>query len=44
MIALSAQFFDPIDYTKQLRNVGVSQEQADIQTQAIEKIINNIYS
>ncbi len=33
--------FDPIEYTKQLRSVGVSQEQADIQAQTIERIIDN---
>lgn len=34
--------FDPIEYAKQLRNAGVSQEQADIQAQAIEKVISDI--
>ncbi len=36
--------FDPIDYAKQLRNAGVSQEQAEIQAQAIEHVINDIES
>jgi acid phosphatase family membrane protein YuiD len=34
--------FDPIEYTKLLRSVGVSQDQADVQAQAIEKVINNL--
>lgn len=34
--------FDPIEYAKQLRNVGVSQEQADVQAQTIEKVINDV--
>jgi ethanolamine utilization protein EutP (predicted NTPase) len=34
--------FDPIEYAKQLRNVGVTQEQAEVQAQAIEKIIADI--
>jgi len=34
--------FDPIDYARQLRGAGVSQEQADIQAQTIEKVINDI--
>lgn len=34
--------FDPIEYAKQLRNVGVSQEQADIQAQTIETVISDI--
>ena len=36
--------FDPIDYAKQLRSVGVSQEQADVQAQTIERVINDIAS
>jgi hypothetical protein len=39
-----ASRFDPIEYAKQLRNAGVSQEQADIQAQAIETVINDIVS
>lgn len=34
--------FDPIGYARQLRHVGVSQEQADIQAQTIELVINDI--
>ena len=34
--------FDPIEYAKQLRSVGVSQEQADIQAQTIERIIVDV--
>jgi hypothetical protein len=34
--------FDPIEYAKQLRSVGFSQEQAEIQAQAIEKVIADI--
>lgn len=34
--------FDPIEYSKKLRNAGVSQEIADIQAQAMEKIISDI--
>lgn len=34
--------FDPIEYAKQLRNAGVTQEQADIQAQTIETVINDI--
>ena len=34
--------FDPIDYARQLRGAGVSQEQADIQAQTIERVINDI--
>lgn len=34
--------FDPIEYTQKLRSVGVSQEQAEIQAQTIEKVINEI--
>jgi ribosomal protein L10 len=34
--------FDPIEYAKQLRSVGVSQEQAEIQAQAMEKVITDI--
>lgn len=39
-----ASRFDPIEYAKQLRSAGVSQEQADIQAQAIETVINDIVS
>ncbi len=41
MAVLTASF-DPIEYAKQLRNVGVSQEQADVQAQTIERVINDI--
>ena len=34
--------FDPIEYTQQLRAVGVSQSQADVQAQAFERVINDI--
>ncbi len=34
--------FDPIEYAKQLRGVGVSQEQADIQAQTMEKVISDV--
>lgn len=34
--------FDPIEYAKQLRSVGVSQEQADVQAQTIERVIDEI--
>ena len=34
--------FDPIEYAKQLRSVGVSQEQADIQAQTIERVIVDV--
>ena len=39
---MSTLKFDPIDYARQLRSVGVSQDQADIQAQTIEKIISDI--
>lgn len=41
MTALMVKF-DPIEYAKQLRNAGVSQEQADIQAQTIETLISDI--
>jgi hypothetical protein len=34
--------FDPIEYAQQLRGAGVSQEQADIQAQAFERVINDV--
>lgn len=34
--------FDPIHYARQLRAAGVSQEQADVQAQAMELIISDI--
>ena len=34
--------FEPIEYAKQLRNAGVSQEQADIQAQTIEYAISDV--
>ena len=42
MYARKFERFDPIDYTRQLRKVGVSQEQADIQAQAFEQVIMSI--
>lgn len=41
MTALTASF-DPIEYARQLRTVGVSQDQADVQAQTMEKVINDI--
>lgn len=41
MAALATKF-DPINYARQLRQAGVSQEQADIQAQTIELVINDI--
>lgn len=41
MTALAANF-DPIEYAKRLRSVGVSQEQADVQAQTIEKVIHDV--
>ncbi len=32
--------FDPIEYVKQLRSTGFSQEQAELQAQTIDKAIN----
>ena len=43
MDALTTRF-DPIDYAKQLRSIGVSQEQADVQAQTIDKVIDDIAS
>ena len=41
MTVLTASF-DPIEYAKQLRTVGVSQDQADVQAQTMERVINDI--
>ncbi len=41
MTAFTASF-DPIEYTRQLRSVGVSQEQADVQAQAFERVIQDV--
>jgi hypothetical protein len=38
-MAIIAAKFDLIEYTKQLCSVGVTQEQANVQAQAIEKAI-----
>lgn len=38
----TAMRFDPIGYARQLRHVGVSQEQADIQAHTIDLVINDI--
>ena len=42
MSAATFNRFDPIEYAKQLRSVGVSQEQADIQAQTIERVIVDV--
>lgn len=34
--------FDPIDYARQLRSVGVSQEQADIHAQTMERVFDEV--
>ncbi len=41
MVAIAITF-DPIEYSKQMRNAGFNQEQAEIQAQTIEKIIHDI--
>jgi hypothetical protein len=38
MVAFSMRF-DPIEYAKQLRSVGFSQEQADVQAQTMERVM-----
>ncbi len=42
MSTITMKQFDPIEYAQQLRGVGVSFEQADIQAQAFEKVINDV--
>jgi uncharacterized membrane protein len=44
MTTLATHRFDPIDYARQLRSVGVTQEQADIQAQTIERVIADVTS
>lgn len=34
--------FDPIEYAKQLRKAGVSQEQAEVQAQTMERVITDV--
>jgi hypothetical protein len=41
-MTIRAMKFDPIQYARQLRDAGVSQEQADIQAQTIELVISDM--
>ena len=36
------KYFDPIEYVKNLRNVGVAQEVAEVQAQEMEHVVNNL--
>lgn len=36
------RYFDPVEYIKNLRKVGVSQDAAEVQAQAMEEIVHSV--
>jgi hypothetical protein len=42
MVAFSVRLFDPIEYSKQLRSAGFSQEQAEVQAQTMERVMETV--